>query len=140
MRLLVPAALLAAGCLQASDVGLPCRTDGDCEGDCARGNVCIEAGSGRALTLRWTVAGSPPTPEAAEPCAGLDALDLSFQGDGDELGFFPVPCALGQAHFDVLPPWLDRVVVTAFDEDGIPRDQRRVSLGERTEIAVDLAP
>lgn len=140
MRRLAPAVLLAAGCLQASDVGLPCRFDADCEGECARGDVCIEAGSGRAVTLRWTVVGSAPSPVEPEACAGIAALDISFRGGGDELTYYPVPCELGQSHFDVLPPWLDRAVVTAFDAGGVAVDQRWASLGDAAEIAVDLAP
>lgn len=107
-RALVIAAVLAlaAGCPtgDSNGTGGECNYDVECdEGDvCARDQTCASAASVREVTTRWTVGGQPAS-EAT--CAAHPALAIEFVGPAvdDQLGFAPVPCALGQFVIDKLP-------------------------------------
>ncbi|HTE52201.1 MAG TPA: hypothetical protein VK698_15210 [Kofleriaceae bacterium] len=137
---MVLAALLVAslpGCLLGG--GDECTGDGDCgSGDeCTRTGECVPAGSALRVVVRWTVNGAAPTPSTPEPCAPLDELEVVFHAGRDEpQSYRPVPCALGQAVYDKMPPRFDAVEVVAYDRAGSAIDSAEQPLAASGETAV----
>lgn len=89
-----------AACGSSGDV---CMTDSECGGDvCARNMECLPAGDVRTVRAAWTIDGVPPTPAL---CTRYPSLQIIFTGlyVEDNLGFAPVPCAVGLFTVDKLP-------------------------------------
>lgn len=99
----VLAVVLGAGCLAPTPSG-ECHTDPECDDGevCARDGMCTSAAGVRSLTTTWTIQGAPAD---ATTCAPHPEFFISFIGYdyGDQLGYAPVPCALGRFFIDKLP-------------------------------------
>ena len=144
-----PLALLVASCLAASGCFLggrdECVADDDCAGgeECTRTGECVREGTALRVVLRWTVAGEAPTPAAPAACAGIEELEVVFRGGpGEPERYRPVPCELGQAVYDKMPPRYDWIEVNAYGSEGERLDSRGGMLepsGE-SDVLVDLAP
>lgn len=143
LALLVASWVAAPGCLLGARDR--CMTDGDCAGgeECTRTAECVTEGTALRVVLRWTVAGEAPTPAAPAPCDGIEELEVVFRGaEAEPERYRPVPCELGQAVYDKMPPRFDRIEVIAYDAAGGPLDSRVEALEPRGEsdVLVDLAP
>ncbi len=115
MRMLLPVltAAAAAGCFPVAN---ECDVDSDCEtGSCTRTHECVD-GTLVDARLRWTIAGAPASETS---CAGIDHLSIAFAeaGTGDRRSYSPVPCALGMATYDKMPPRYDTVAINAHADD-----------------------
>ena len=140
--MLVASWIAAPGCtLGGRD---PCVADGDCAGgeECTRTGECVSEGTALRVVLRWTVAGEAPTPSAPAPCDGIGELEVVFRGEFEVERYRPVPCELGQAVYDKMPPGYDWIEVIAYDSADERLDARSAQLepsGE-SDILIDLAP
>ena len=146
-----PLALLALALLGAAPAclageGEQCSTDADCsdDGECARTGECVADGATLRVVVRWTVAGQAPTPSAPQPCAPVGELEIRFHDPGQEsVGYRPVPCALGQAVYDKMPPRFESVEVVAYDPSGdqvLDTVEEPLAASGETSVLVDLAP
>lgn len=111
--LLLILAMAIAGCFPVGDA---CDVDSDCEtGSCTRTHECIE-GTLIDARIRWTIAGAPASETS---CAGIDHLSIAFAetATGDRRSYSPVPCALGMATYDKMPPRYDTVAINAHAAD-----------------------
>jgi hypothetical protein len=89
--------------------GGECFFDEECiEGElCGRDDNCWPASEIRRVMTTWTVRGQPAS---AATCARAPDLHIIFDGNvSDDLGFSPVPCAIGQFVVDKLPRPFTRV-------------------------------
>lgn len=126
--------LLALGALSAcpnSGAG-ECTSDRDCDGEvCARDGACLPASDVRAVKVRWTLSGQPPS---TVNCEGHEDLFVHFEGPnpGETVGFAPVPCFTGQFTIDKLPTSYDTVEV------GIERGASTRAAISGPEVVVDL--
>ncbi|MDX2091034.1 MAG: hypothetical protein SFX73_24455 [Kofleriaceae bacterium] len=105
--------LVLAGCPSTEDG--ECMQDSDCDSGnvCARDHWCSAPSTVRELTVTWTVNGAPASMAA---CSAHPDLFIAYHaGYGDQLGFAPVPCHIGQFHIDKLPR---RYEVVELGEDG----------------------
>lgn len=93
---------LAAGCTFPGGLGGPCEIDADCsEGVCARDSICTPASDLREVKVTWTVRGMAAS---SVTCAGTPDLGIVFTGSPtQQLGYSPVPCAVGQFTIVKLP-------------------------------------
>jgi hypothetical protein len=93
--------------------------------------------------LRWTVAGLAPTPARPEPCSPIHELEIRFHDPGGwPEEYRPVPCSLGQAVYDKMPPRFHSVELRAYDRGGDLLDAAEEPLAPSGETAllIDLAP
>jgi len=104
---------LAGGCFPVGDA---CDVDSDCAtGSCTRTHECVD-GTLIDARVRWTIAGAPAS-EAS--CAGIDHMSIAFvdTATDDRTNYSPVPCALGMATYDKMPPRFDTVAINAHAAD-----------------------
>jgi hypothetical protein len=132
-----------AGCL--SGEGESCVSDVDCasDGECTRTGECVADGAAVRIVVRWTVAGDAPTPSEPGPCAAFGELEIRFhEPDGEPLAYRPVPCELGQAVYDKMPPRFQSVEVVAYDPAGDVVDSVEEPLAESgpSDLEFDLSP
>ena len=142
LALLVASWIAAPGC--PSGGGEPCMVDGDCARgeECTRPGDCVAEGTALRVIVRWTVLGEAPTPAAPGPCDDIAELAVVFEGGFEPERYRPVPCELGQAVYDKMPPHFKWVHVIAYDDAGDLLDRRSQLLeptGE-SDVTVDLAP
>jgi hypothetical protein len=133
--------ILAGGCLR----GEHCRQDADCgsEAECTRTQECVEAGSALRVVVRWTVNGVAPTPSAPEPCRSIAELEIRFLDPGGDLeNYLPVPCPLGRATYDKMPPRFQSVELIAYDrdEDELDSVEEPLAPSGATDVLIDLNP
>ena len=155
-RLAVPLALAMAalpGCLAGSDPGWGggggteyCIADQDCSGSgvCTRVNECVPSDQVLRVVLHWTVSGVAPSPSAPGPCSQVGDLEVVFHDpdSGDDVNFSPVPCELGQATYDKMPPRLRSVEIDAYAPSGSPlsRAEQPLAGAGETQLDFDLSP
>ena len=114
--------------------GDDCFVDEECAtGEvCARDDLCWPAADVRPVETTWTVRGQPASETT---CARYPELYIEFDGSvRDELGFSPVPCAIGRFTVDKLPRAFTRVELGA---EGGPWKATTISLSGDAQI--DLA-
>jgi hypothetical protein len=141
--LVVLLVLASPGCLAGE--GEQCSTDADCadDGECTRTGECVPDGAAVRVSVQWTVGGQTPTPAAPEPCEPLGDLEIVFHDPGEEAtSYRPVPCELGQAVYDKMPPRFESVEVVAYDPAGAMVDavEEPLSAGSESSVQVDLTP
>jgi hypothetical protein len=139
--LLLAPAFAASGCFG----GRHCVDDSECASDseCTRTGECVALGSALRVVLRWTVDGAAPTPSAPEPCAGISELEILFHdASGDIENYRPVPCPLGRATYDKMPPRFRSVELVAYDDSGFEIDsvEEPLSATGATDVLIDLHP
>ena len=143
-KALVALLLLAPpGCLAGE--GEQCSTDADCadDGECTRTGECVPDGAAVRVSVQWTVGGQTPTPAAPQPCEPFGDLEIVFHDPGEETtSYRPVPCELGQAVYDKMPPRFESVEVVAYDPAGDMVDavEEPLSAGAESAVQVDLTP
>lgn len=102
-KALVGALLLAcSGCPTSGQSD--CTSNSECSSPdvCGRDHACTDPSNVREVTVTWTVRGGDAN---AASCAAQPDFTLTFFATdiGDEVGFTPVPCAIGQFFVDQLP-------------------------------------
>lgn len=140
-------ALLAVGPLAAclAGTGEECVADADCasDGECTRTGECVPDGGALRVVVRWTIAGQAPSPPRPEPCSPIGELEIEFRDPGgDPEDYRPVPCDLGRATYDKMPPRFESVEVVAYDPAGERLASSEAALEPRGEsdVVVDLVP
>jgi hypothetical protein len=128
------------GCLAGglADEGESCVSDVDCEsdGECTRTGECVPDGRALFIIVRWTVDGGTSEPES---CDEFGELEIRFHDpDGEPLAYRPVPCELGQAVYDKMPPRFQSVELVAYDPGGDEVDSAEAELGSEGETTVEL--
>ncbi|CAN5830166.1 hypothetical protein BH11MYX2_BH11MYX2_28930 [soil metagenome] len=80
--------------------------DQECDSDqvCARNGACASPSGLRELYVRWTIDGADPTDTSCNRYGGDLTLTFVNNNQGEDIGFDPVPCNLGQFHIDKMPP------------------------------------
>jgi hypothetical protein len=134
---------ILAGCLAGE--GESCVSDVDCasDGECTRTGECVADGRALFVIVRWTVDDEAPTRDEPKPCEPIGELEIRFHDpDGEPLAYRPVPCELGQAVYDKMPPRYRSVELVAYDADGDVVDSAEGPLESAGETAVefDLSP
>jgi hypothetical protein len=103
--------VVSAGCPATDGYGPggPCEVDDHCATGyvCARDGTCYDPAAVRAVKVTWTINGMPAS---MTTCTSGD-LEIEFYGSGpgEELGYAPVPCHVGQFSIDKLPRSYDQV-------------------------------
>jgi hypothetical protein len=130
------ASVLAGGCLTARDSF--CEDDADCaDGECTRTGECVAPDTALRIVIEWTVDGEPASDASCEPIRDLGVV--FFDGDEAAESYQPVPCPIGRATFDKMPPRLDRVRVVAFGDSGpVDRAERDLEPTGETVVELDL--
>jgi hypothetical protein len=131
------------GCLAGglADEGESCVSDVDCasDGECTRTGECVPDGRALFVIVRWTVDGDAPSPSESRPCDQFDELEIRFHDpDGEPLAYRPVPCELGQAVYDKMPPRFESVELVAYDPGGEVVASAEAELGSAGETTVEL--
>lgn len=109
---LLASVVLLGGCPRQG--GGECMVDGECLSSevCARDGSCATPSNVRDVKAVWTLRGMPATDTT---CAGHPQLYINFNGGpGEEIGFSPVPCNLGQFVITKLPKSYTRVELGAY--------------------------
>lgn len=135
--------LAPPGCLAGE--GEQCSTDADCasDGECTRTGECVPDGAAVRVSVQWTVGGQTPSPAAPQPCEPLGDLEIVFHDPGEETtSYRPVPCELGQAVYDKMPPRFESVEVVAYDSAGDMVDavEEPLPAGTESSVQVNLTP
>ena len=132
----------AGGCFSADRDDGRCETDADCDGECARTNECVEAGTTIRVELAWTIAGEPAVDETCAPIAELEVLFHDGGGEQEPTSYSPIPCRLGRSTYDKMPPRLDRIELIAYDQGGGILDSGSGPLEPTgtTTVSFDLVP
>ena len=114
--------------------GGECFVDEECvSGEvCARDDHCWPEAEVRRVETTWTLRGQPAN---ATTCASAPNLHIVFDGNvSDDLGFAPVPCALGAFNIDKLPRAYTRIELGVDDT----RLWTTTSIGSTGQVALDL--
>jgi hypothetical protein len=122
--------LALGGCPSPS--GGECTQDRDCDSGevCARDGWCSSPASVRQVTVTWTVNGAAAS---AATCSAHPDLFIAYHaGPGDQLGFAPVPCHIGQFNVDKLP---SRYTVVELGEESGPSMTKAIN---GASVAFDL--
>jgi hypothetical protein len=137
MRTLPLALLALSGCFPA---GAECDVDSDCTaGACTRTHECIE-GTLVDARVHWTLAGEPASETT---CAGIDHMSIAFADSetDDRTSYSPVPCELGMATYDKMPPRFDTVAINAHAaDDRVLASATAGLLPGLNQVDFDLAP
>ena len=137
MRTLLPALLALSGCFP---VGAECDVDSDCAaGACTRTHECVD-GTLIDARVHWTIAGAAA---GESTCAGIDHMSIAFADSetDDRTSYSPVPCALGMATYDKMPPRFDTVAINAHAaDDRVLASATAGLLPGVNDIELDLTP
>ena len=142
MRWLALGLLGLTGCFPLAG-GDECTVDEDCGSgvSCTRTHECVD-GTLIDARVRWTIDGATAS-ETRCTSAGIDHLSIGFAdtANDDRTTYSPVPCALGLATYDKMPPRFDTVSINAHDADDLVLDSAVDGLqpGENI-IDFDLMP
>jgi len=138
VRWMVLAGIAVGGCFPS---GSQCEVDSDCGGSfqCTRTHECVD-GTLIDARLTWTIGGVTAD---ATSCAGVDHMEITFTdtATNDGTTYSPVPCALGLATYDKMPPRFDNVSLGAHDASDRILDSATRSLQPGiNQLAFDLTP
>jgi hypothetical protein len=143
MRALALGLLAAlAGCFPLGG-SQECTVDSDCGPDlaCTRTHECA-SGTLVDAVVHWTLDGAAAGDSACS-ADGVDHMSISFTdtATGEGLTYSPVPCKLGQATYDKMPPRFDQVGINAHAADDTVLDGAVADLQPGVnQIEFDLSP
>jgi hypothetical protein len=117
MRWLALGLIGLTGCFPVAGEGGECVVDQDCGSgfSCTRTRECVD-GTLIDARVRWTIAAAAAS-DASCAGAGIDHLSIAFADTAtdDRTTYSPVPCPLGMATYDKMPPRFDTVSINAHD-------------------------